>query len=74
MTRCGASSKHHADEATSDTVNPAQIEKFKSISKEYQGSADKGSVSWSKTYPTTAADPSKIAADINANLPPLKDD
>jgi len=193
LSRCDSARKHQAEEASSDTVDPAQIEKLKSISQQYQGSADKGtadkggvdkrdvaklaaaiakefgdedgearattspllaipftapsgdtsaakladaafsmtygmieiahhgevgltkealdsqdvheavsrgraahadyvlygsvgagrvltvqivkvadgSVSWSKAYPSTAADPSKIAADINANLPPL---
>lgn len=33
-----------------------------------------GSISWSKTWPTATTDPAKIAADINAALPPLKDD
>ncbi len=191
LTRCGTSSTHHSDEATSDNLTPAQTEKLKTIAREYQGSADKGdfdkrdvvklaaaiakefgdedgeprttaspllaiaftappgnaagarvadaafaqtygmieiahhgevgltkeplasqdlaaavargraahsayvlfgsvdaarvltvriakvadgSVSWSKTYPALAADTSKIAADITANVPPLKDD
>ncbi len=31
-----------------------------------------GSIVWSKTYDAAGADPAKIAADINANLPPLQ--
>jgi len=30
------------------------------------------SVIWSKSYPAAGADPAKIAGDINANLPSLK--
>jgi TolB-like protein len=30
-----------------------------------------GSVVWSKSYPAGGADPAKIAAEVNANLPPL---
>jgi TolB-like protein len=31
-----------------------------------------GSVIWSKSYPTAGADPAKIAAEVDANMPPLK--
>ncbi len=44
VSRCESSRKHAAQEATSDTLEPAQIEKLKSISQQYQGSADKGGV------------------------------
>ncbi len=30
-----------------------------------------GSVVWSKSYPAAGADPAKIAAEVNANIPPL---
>jgi TolB-like protein len=33
-----------------------------------------GSDVWSKTYPETGADPAKIAADVNSNIPSLEDD
>jgi hypothetical protein len=32
-----------------------------------------GSVSWSKVYPLQGADPAAIAADVQANIPPLDD-
>jgi hypothetical protein len=38
------------------------------------GSVEDGTVVWSKSYPAPAADPMKIAADVNANVPPLEDD
>jgi TolB-like protein len=31
-----------------------------------------GSVLWSKSYPTAGADPAKIAAEVDANMPPLE--
>jgi hypothetical protein len=30
-----------------------------------------GSVFWSKSYAAAGADPAKIAADVDANIPPL---
>jgi TolB-like protein len=40
---------------------------------EIVGVAD-GLAVWSKTYPATGADPEKIAADVNSNVPSLEDD
>jgi TIR domain len=37
-------------------------------------SVEDESVVWSKSYPVPAADPKKIAAEVNANVPSLEDD
>jgi hypothetical protein len=37
-------------------------------------SVEDGDVVWSKSYPVPAADPRKIAAEVNANVPSLDDD
>ncbi len=37
-------------------------------------SVEDGDVVWSKSYPVPAADPKKIAAEVNANVPSLDDD
>jgi len=37
-------------------------------------SVEDGDVVWSKSYPAQAADPAKIAAEVNANVPSLDDD
>jgi TolB-like protein len=51
---------------TVDEINRAQVLTVK-IAK-----VSDGSVIWSKSYPAAGADPAKIAAEVDANLPPLQ--
>jgi hypothetical protein len=49
-----------------DEVNRAQVLTVK------LAKVSDGSVIWSKSYPAAGADPAKIAAEVDANLPPLE--
>jgi TolB-like protein len=51
---------------TVDEINRAQVLTVK-IAK-----VSDGSVIWSKSYPAAGADPAKIAAEVDANMPPLE--
>jgi TolB-like protein len=51
---------------TVDEINRAQVLTVK-IAK-----VRDGSVIWSKSYPAAGADPAKIAAEVDANMPPLE--
>jgi hypothetical protein len=62
-------SSRHEDSAD---IPPAKVAKLKAISEKYQGTVADGSVVWSKSYPAAGADPAKIAAEVDAKIPPLE--